>query len=657
MSDSPYKMTLSLNVLEHLGLNLYSNVPAVLAEVVANSWDADAEVVEIVLDRKNERITITDDGHGMTLDDINDKYLHVGYRRRDKEDEKTTQKFERQVMGRKGIGKLSLFSIAKVIEVVSVRDGQKNGFRLSSEGIREAISSGTSQHGTYHPEPLPVTEIGIEKGTRIVITDLKKNLNKAETALRKRLARRFSVIGSKFHFSVLINGVPVGIQDRDYFSKVQYLWHFGKGSEEYVSLAKSNMSHENLDTMVSEECPVRGWIGTVKSAGDLRDEGESINNITLLVRGKLAQEDILDEFGEGGLYSKYIIGEVEADFLDSDEEEDIATSSRQRIREDDPRYEALSGFVGRVLKHIQSKWTSLRNKEGEDEARKIPAIDEWFKSLGSDSRKRAKSLFGKINEIPLEEGERKTLFKHAVLAFETFRYRDTLDELERVQADNIEGFLNAFRSLDEVEAMSYYQIVQERIRVIDRLKENVEENVLEKVLQQHLFEHLWLLDPGWERATGTANMEQSVAKEFDRLNSALGEDERRGRVDIKYRKVSGSHVIVELKRADPGRKYHSLDLERQVEKYRSGLRKCLDESNEDRHPVIDTVIVVGEWPTNFDDSASWEETERSLSQKRIKIVHYRQLLHNAYACYSRFLEKRADLGRLREIVDRIEVER
>jgi hypothetical protein len=38
-------MRLSLNVLNHLGINLYSNVPAVLAETVANAWDADAEHV------------------------------------------------------------------------------------------------------------------------------------------------------------------------------------------------------------------------------------------------------------------------------------------------------------------------------------------------------------------------------------------------------------------------------------------------------------------------------------------------------------------------------------------------------------------------------------------------------------------------------------
>lgn len=42
MNDSPYIMRIDLNVLNHLGLNLYSNVPAVLSEAVANAWDANA---------------------------------------------------------------------------------------------------------------------------------------------------------------------------------------------------------------------------------------------------------------------------------------------------------------------------------------------------------------------------------------------------------------------------------------------------------------------------------------------------------------------------------------------------------------------------------------------------------------------------------------
>ncbi len=116
MSSPKYCMTLNLNILNHLGLNLYSNVPAVLSEVVANSWDADAEIVNINITDKT--ITIKDDGEGMNLKDINEKFLTVGYQRRE-HGEATTKKHDRRVMGRKGIGKLSLFSIANTIEVQS----------------------------------------------------------------------------------------------------------------------------------------------------------------------------------------------------------------------------------------------------------------------------------------------------------------------------------------------------------------------------------------------------------------------------------------------------------------------------------------------------------------------------------------------------------
>lgn len=113
---SPYVMTLDLNVLKHLGINLYSNVAAVLTETVANSWDADAEHVDIKIDVKRGIIIIEDDGIGMSVADMNEKYLKVGYCRRNEKGQAVTKK-GRAVMGRKGLGKLSLFSIANIVEV------------------------------------------------------------------------------------------------------------------------------------------------------------------------------------------------------------------------------------------------------------------------------------------------------------------------------------------------------------------------------------------------------------------------------------------------------------------------------------------------------------------------------------------------------------
>jgi len=78
----------------------------------------------------------------------------------------------------------------------------------------------------------------------------------------------------------------------------------------------------------------------------------------------------------------------------------------------------------------------------------------------------------------------------------------------------------------------------------------VNDDALEKAIQQHLFKHLWLLDPSWERATGTEYMEQQVDTEFKKLNAKLTKEEKEGRVDIKYAtRVGPSHLIIELKRA------------------------------------------------------------------------------------------------------------
>jgi len=442
MDNPKYKMSIDLNVLNHLGLNLYSNVPAVLSEVVANSWDADATNVKIDIDVEKEKITITDDGHGMSEAELNAKYLKVGYERRKKEPG-CTPKQNRPVMGRKGIGKLSLFSIAETVEVQTFNSEKKNGFMMSVAKIREAIEQGGS---SYHPESLSESDVALDQqGTRIVLTGLKKGVAQAPNALRKRLARRFSVIGND-DFNVTINGESVTVTDRDYFHKLQYLWHFGDKSEQYVKLCKRFKSHKlehaekrEGDIEVPGEgdaqnniYPVRGWIGTVLGSGDLRDEdeGDNLNKIVIMVRGKLAQEDILEEFPEGGLYTKYLIGEIHADFLDRDEELDIATSNRQAIIKDDPRYEGLREWVNDELKNIQSQWTNLRTEEGTRKAMQIPAINDWVQHLAKGTQRQAKSLLGKIGQLTLDPKDKVDLYKHSVLAFESLRYKGSLDKLE-----------------------------------------------------------------------------------------------------------------------------------------------------------------------------------------------------------------------------------
>lgn len=644
---SKYSITLSLNILNHLGINLYSNIPAVLSETVANAWDADAELVEINIDEKKKTITVADNGHGMTEDDLNKKFLSVGYMRREN-GEATTPKHKRRVMGRKGIGKLSLFSIANTIEVQTIKGKEKSGLIMQLDKIKQAIQN--KQEGTYHPQPVAPSSLKVTVGTQITLTGLRKDIKKTHGFLRKRLARRFAVIGQKNKFVVKVNGEEITVQDRDYFSKLQYIWTFGPNGKQYAGLAtQADPKHMNNGEVLCEgkKHNVSGWIGTFGASGDSKaEDGESLNSISIVVRGKLAQEDILDEFGDAGIYASYLIGEIEADFLDTDNEDDIATSSRQRMIEDDARYAALKEYIGKQLDEIRADWTNYRTTAGEKKARENPTIDKWFLELSKDSRSTAKSLFGKINQLKVDDKDKKTLFMHAVIAVETMQYKGRLDELASISMENVGALQAIFNDFDDVEATLYHQITSERIKVIQVLQQKVSSNAKEKLIQQYLFDHLWLLDPMWERATETPVMEQAVDKEFMKINAKLTQDEKRGRLDIKYKNTAGAHVIVELKRPDVRLK--TLELVQQFGKYRTGLQKCLESAQKEKE-TIEIVCILGRYPSDFHDQAA-QDTLRAYNAR---IVLYNSLLDQAYKSYSSYLEKNKHTGRLTSLLQSI----
>lgn len=649
MSKNKFEMTMNLNVLNHLGIRLYSNIPAVISEVVSNAWDADAENVKIEI--KDGLITIIDDGHGMTIEDINKRYLNVGYERRKDEDHAITPKHKRKVMGRKGIGKLSLFSIAETVELQTMREGGKNGFLMESQEIKKQIESGNAK---YFPKEISSENLAIKSnGTIIILRGLKKSIGRAEDALVKRLARRFSVIGDENKFKVSVNDKPIAVTDRDYFHKLQYLWYFGKESESYVKLCKKDrlQNSEKRNNTLTGGHIVKGWIGSVETSGDLKDGDDNLNKIVIMVRGKLAQEDILEDFADGGMYTKYLIGEIHADFLDDDDKEDIATSSRQKIIEDDDRYIQLKSWIREELKNIQRSWTDLRNESGKKKALENKAIKNWFEGLKGDNKKQAEQLFGKINQLTLsDESQRKELFKHGVLAFESLRYKNNLSALESVSVDNIKEFSQIFSNLDDIEATLYHQIIRERIQVIDVLHNRTAENALEKVIQKHLYEHLWLLDPSWDRATETPSMEKNVTAEFAKIDAKLSKDEKKARFDIKYKKSSGKHIIIELKRPDIA--LHTTDLIKQIDKYRNALGKLLEKSNLDE--PIEVICIVGKDLKDWTSASAKKESIKMQEQKNMRTVLYNELVESAYKTYERFLEKNKEAGRVFKLIKEID---
>lgn len=650
-----YTMTITLNVLNHLGINLYSNIPSVLSEIVANSWDADATCVDVNIDTDNKVITIIDNGCGMTAEEVNAHYLSVGYAKRESNNV-VSPIYHRSYMGRKGIGKLSMFSIAKTIDVITKKDGVVSSFRMDVDDITRAISG---ESHTYHPQEILSADASDipQDGTKIILTNLKRNISAATPEyIRKRIARRFSIIGPKYSFSVKVNGQEISVEDRDFYTKLEYIWYFGEESINYADLstqATRKVVRNNVITVGENAYHVYGWLGTTVTSGALKDNDENLNKIVIIVRGKVGQEDILADFSEGGLYSKYLIGEIHADFFDDDDQDDMATSSRQEYRQDDPRYEALRSFIQGELKQIQHDWTEYRNEGGLERAKAInPMIGEWYNSLPPDDKKSAKSLLGKVNQIVVDDRKRNEILRYGLLAFEKLRYTQQLRLLDTLDANNLEALGSIITGFDDLEATLYYQIVKSRIEIIKYFQTLVDDNDKEKAIQKHLFDHLWLLDPAWERADKSEFMESRVEKALHLESDRLTEDERIGRLDIGYRQTAGKHIIIELKRA--GRVVTYSEISEQILKYKSALEKVLQDA---RMPLVYEIIVVLGKPIDNDGSSEHRDLiAQMLSPAHCRIVYYDELINNAYQAYSDFINRSKETQRLVTVLEQLAVE-
>ncbi len=653
MTVGRFHLTVSLNVLEHLGINLYSNVPSVLSEIVANAWDADAEHVDIRFDRPAGRFVIQDDGTGMTPDEVNERFLMVGHRRRDVQPGLTDK--GRRPMGRKGIGKLSLFSISNTVTIETTRNGQKSAFRMELSAIREKIRQGDGQ-GIYMPEEIATTGIDFVHGTRITLTNMQRKQTIATSnGLRRRIARRFAIIDDSSQFIVKIDSQQVTTQDRDYYDKLQYLWTYGDQSA-VEALATGTERTEARAAPLG----VTGWLGTVRESGQLRDDegGENLNRIAIFVRGKMAQEDILGDFSERGVFAGYLLGELRVDGFDTydgpdtDADDDAATSSRQKLVEDDPRYTDLKSFLAAELKHIQNRWSDLRSEAGARQAMVIPEVNAWISSLKPAIRKRAQAWLGKINLLRTDDpNERKQLIKHAVLGFEFYRLHDNLEAIEAISTENLSTAMALFQELDGLEANLYGQIVQQRMTVIKALRERVAENALEKAIQEYLFNHLWLLDPSWERVEGTEVMETNVRTMLASATAELTDDERRGRLDIAYRKAAGQNIIIELKR--PERVMSRSQMLDQADKYGNGMRKLLTAANQQQQG-IEIVFVLGMAPREYVDPQGQDRTTLQLRDSNARIVFYNELLENAEKSYRDYLHHKGTLDVLGKVIAAID---
>ncbi|EPJ6838999.1 ATP-binding protein [Stenotrophomonas maltophilia] len=370
--DTELVLRYSHNVVEHLGLKLYQNQPTrVIAELVSNSWDADSTLTLINsrMQGGDRWVAVADNGIGMSLDVLRDAYLVIGYPKRKTPEQRSPS--GRPLMGRKGIGKLAAFGIARTVDLVTASDGKVTWLQFDRDDLLAGGSGAVAYHPKIIAEELSIDNLSFTddqtgqvknwlsiidgSGTLVLMTRLSIVKSIGDQSLISSLGSRFTLSTSR-EMCVKVNGEQVRSENS--------LPKFDKRIPE--------------DGVVEYTLPISGktikhWVGFVKNADWPQDEA----GVGVYAHGKIAQDRPF-VFGVKGneIFTRYMLGFVEADWLD-ELNADIISTDRTTINWDAPEVRELFDYGQKLVRKWTAEFHDWRKSNVRQENKQI--LDEIVK--------------------------------------------------------------------------------------------------------------------------------------------------------------------------------------------------------------------------------------------------------------------------------------
>ncbi len=387
------------HTIEHLGIKMYSQLPYALAELVANSYDAGAENVEINLydkDDQNKRIVVSDDGEGMSFDEVNENFLVIGRRRRE-DDLSRNNKKGRKITGKKGIGKLALFGIGKTINITTSREGATKAtcFSLNWDDILNETS------GRYNPSYSEIVKSdSSKKGTLIELTNLTRISGFDINSIAVSLSKLFNCFDNSFRVIIRKNNLEKVELTRDLkYESIdkEFEWDI----KQLCEIVEKDTKYKSLlnGKIISSKKPMKP---------DLR-------GITTYVNGRLANIPSFFGVSEAGHTFSYLTGWIDADYLD-EYDKDLISTDRQSLSWDMPEAQELQCFLQKIIKYLVKDW-SVKRKDAKEKLNSEKTginISNWYATVPDEVRPKLTNIINKISEKPEIDDEDFSSVVHQV---------------------------------------------------------------------------------------------------------------------------------------------------------------------------------------------------------------------------------------------------
>ncbi len=602
MQPSPKKYTMRISrlTIDKLGIQMYDRVSAVLAELVANAYDADASQVKITLPfgqylaRKVEgqiedqgfEIVIEDDGGGMTEQEVNDYYLNVGYNRRVKRSEQTP-KYNRRVMGRKGIGKLAPFGICREVEVKTAGGPlTDHGYAVSNlilnlDEILDDNGHDDSNVAPYHPKPGPQDgDYAGSPGTKLILRRFDRRRVPSREELDRQLAARFGL--SQVDWKVWLKD--------------------GSGKDEPIELGSLKVDvmrgtcirvDDRPVEVDDQSLPVSGWVAYAKDSY----KDEVMAGVRLYARGKIVAQtrdfDIKTGFTGEFKMRSYLTGAIHAEWLDG--EEDCIRTDRQDIIWNSDLGTSLREWGRKLLKELAAKSEASTGQRAWDLfleqshlKERLEAAHPRDKAIQESVLSAARSLVTRADRDSIKNPDYRNRMVRLAYAMGPHRtLLTTLDKVATREDRATDVILDLFEKARLVEIYSLGQVAQERVDAVEQLKRLISSPDTEERQLQKLIESApWIIYPDWtplsfnqSLASTRSNFENWYLANHGKEISTTAVANPRKQPDFVLLNHLGRLEIFEIKRPQ-----HALTDEEfnRAFNYLTAIKKFVDDTDEVR---------------------------------------------------------------------------
>lgn len=190
------------SVVYQLGESLISDAVQALIELVKNCYDADATYAKVIIDTRgvvdvndaiyssdSGRIIVEDDGHGMSLEDIESGWLTISNRKkRELKRAKGTTPGGRTPLGDKGLGRLGVQRLGENIEIFTRTKKEAKGHHFGFSWLDFETAP------KLEDVDIRLAEIDYPRqhGTKVVVSNIKEPSTWLGQAALKRLEQELS---------------------------------------------------------------------------------------------------------------------------------------------------------------------------------------------------------------------------------------------------------------------------------------------------------------------------------------------------------------------------------------------------------------------------------------------------------------------------------